>query len=164
MKKAIVIFLILFAPYQLRAQTTAERQRTPDETAIIKIIEAETQMYFLGDFKGWSSKWMHTDDAFWTAHSKDFNMYFVGWNNIESYLRGDISYTKQQSKNNAIPFFINKNYKIRLQDNKMAWVIYDQEEQTGAVIRETRVLVKDNGEWKILLMGAYTDADIKPDN
>ena len=123
-----------------------------DDVAIKKVIKAETESYFKRDLKTWSSVWVH--DA--QVNRKFISRYGLyandGWDSIAA-LRERMF----REKPDPIPIQLKQaNYIIRSNGN-FAWVEYDQDlfypgldTSTGAGFsREYRVLVKQNGQWKI---------------
>lgn len=123
-----------------------------EDTAIKNVLKTETETYFKKDIQKWKSLWVQDGQVNRSFISK-FGLYTNnGWDSIAA-LR------ERMFKMNPEPIPIklsNTNYTIRSNGN-MAWVEYDQDlfypgldtsDGSGST-REYRVLVKQNGQWKI---------------
>jgi TolA-binding protein len=124
-----------------------------EEDAIKKVVQSETEAYYRRDIQGWKDAWLHDAQIRRTFISTTGGYStFQGWDSTEAAQERDF---KQYAT--PIPVQIKTaNYIVRTNGN-MAWVDYDQilndptpnstnGEQKS---REYRMLVKENGQWKI---------------
>lgn len=123
-----------------------------DETAIKNVLRTETETYYKRDLQAWKSLWVQDAQVNRNFISKYGMFTNNGWDSIAA-LR------ERMFKENPKPIPIqlkNANYTIR-QNGNMAWVEYDQDlfypeldtSNGSGFSREYRVLVKQNGQWKI---------------
>jgi hypothetical protein len=126
------------------------------ESAVMGVIEAETNAFWNKDFEAWANCWLHSP-----------YIRMMGW-----WARGGISVIEGWEANSAKikalmeanptpnPASANvrrENVNIRVSD-QMAWVTFDQYgADTGepdmdmpGLSRETRILEKHDGNWKIV--------------
>ncbi|MEZ4669609.1 MAG: nuclear transport factor 2 family protein [Anaerolineae bacterium] len=126
------------------------------ESAVMGVIEAETNAFWNKDFEAWANCWLHSP-----------HVRMMGW-----WARGGISVIEGWEANSAKikalmeanptpnPASANvrrENVNIRVSD-QMAWVTFDQYgADTGepdmdmpGLSRETRILERHDGNWKIV--------------
>lgn len=120
-----------------------------DEEAIKKAAWTETDAYYRRDFPGWNASWVNDEKITRTFISKNGVFTLTGARENDSVMRSDMSINRT-----PIPAKIkNDNFLIRTYGN-MAWLEYDQtvtlgDDPTPNQTREYRVLIKENGTWKL---------------
>jgi SnoaL-like domain len=120
-----------------------------DEEAIKKAAWTETDAYYRRDFATWNATWVNDEKITRTFVSKNGVFTLTGARENDSIMRSDMSINRA-----PIPAkFKNDNFLIRTHGN-MAWLEYDQtvtmgDNPTSSQTREYRVLIKDNGNWKL---------------
>jgi len=120
-----------------------------DEEAIKKAAWTETDAYYRRDFATWNATWVNDVKITRTFVSKNGVFTLTGARENDSIMRSDMSINRT-----PIPAkFKNENFLIRTQGN-MAWLEYDQtvtvgDNPTPSQTREYRVLIKENGNWKL---------------
>jgi tetratricopeptide (TPR) repeat protein len=123
-----------------------------EETAIKNVLKLETETYYKHDLQKWKSLWVQDAQVNRNFISKYGLFTNNGWDSI-------VALREKMFKQNPAPVpiqFKNYNYTIRSNAN-MAWVEYDQDlsypgldtTNGGGYTREYRMLVKQNGQWKI---------------
>ena len=121
-----------------------------EKTAIKAIIEKETSAYLATDSKAWMDCWIHAPYAFWSsADSAGFNNY-SGWKAIEI---GFTDYFLTTKPRNAK--LENRYNDIRVYGNG-AYARFVQVVTEDGVVKEEdeiRILEKQNGQWKLVLVG-----------
>jgi hypothetical protein len=137
-----------------------EQTNQPDESAaIMRVIARESEEFWNKDYDAWAQCWLHAP-----------YVRVVGW-----WARGGVTVIegfdvlgnrmKENMRTNPEPNptasqVRRENINLRIAQD-MAWVTFDQHGQdTGepdmdmpGVSRETRILEKHNGEWKIVYAG-----------
>jgi hypothetical protein len=132
---------------------------SPDQQAVMQVITAETNAFWMKDFPAWADCWLHSP-----------TIRMMGW-----WARGGISITEgwdslssritQLMQDNPAPQpeaakVRREKINIRITD-QMAWVTFEQYgADTGepdmdmpGLSHETRVLEKHDGGWKLVYVG-----------
>ena len=132
-------FLILSSVYSFA--------QSKEETAILKVIEAETAAAMANDYEAWASYWAHEPFVYFNFTQKNGNWHFQGWEAVSEAMREHMEASEDNTNTNVersnIHFHI---------DGNLAWVNFNQQDGLGKW--EQRVLEKRNGEWKIINMTA----------
>lgn len=127
-----------------------------DEDAIKKVLRNETEGFFKRDKAQWANAWAHTPYVNFAAnlYGGDF-LLTQGWTNLEKQFANQFKSSKVTDKvsvqNNDYMFHINGN---------MAFVTYGQtlvDSHGKTTSKESRVLEKINGQWKIINVIALTN-------
>jgi len=131
-----------------------------EKTAIQAIIALETESYYKQDFETWKSTYLQTAAFRKFGYWEGYPEKVVSYNGFES-LAAD---KKKQFDNNETLWQgsteerTNENFQIT---NDMAWYTFEQssyEKDTRKFLGkslETRILQKENGEWKIAFLGFH---------
>jgi hypothetical protein len=116
----------------------------PEITAIKKLLMDESTYAAKRDFANWSSCWVHSGEAVFTYIRADATVSRFGFDNIASVFN---------NTNSFLPEINCKNYYFLIGENS-AFVSYDQTdnwgEEPGETKKQTRTLIKKDGQWKIL--------------
>ena len=145
---AIVTVLVLSAVVNGLAQS--------DNDAMKRVLRSETEGFFKRDKAEWSNAWAHTPYINFAAnlYGGDFRL-VKGWTDLEKHFASQFKSNKVLDKVTVK----NDNYVIH-QNGNMALVTYDQtllDSHGKTTSKETRVLEKLNGQWKIINVIALTN-------
>jgi hypothetical protein len=133
--------------------------RSGDESAVMAVITAETNAFWMKDYAAWADCWLQTPDirmfGWWARGGIRIT---EGWEALSSGLRSlmDSNPTPQPKAAQVR----RENINIRVTD-QMAWVTFDQYgADTGepdmdmpGLSHETRILEKHDGQWKLVYVG-----------
>ncbi|GAB4056161.1 hypothetical protein [Spirosoma litoris] len=127
-----------------------------DNDAIKRVLFNETEGFFTRDKARWANAWAHTPYVNFAAnlYGGDFRL-IKGWNDLEKQFASQFKSSKVLDK----VMVQNTNYTIH-QNGNMAFVSYDQtlvDSHGKTTSKETRVVEKLNGEWKIINVIALTN-------
>ena len=146
---------ILLVSLSLTAPVCLAQSASADEEAIKTLCKSETMAFYGRKADAWESTWLHTKDISRDLISNNSYSSVIGWEKFGTELN---DYLKA---NAAKPFPIelkNDNYLIRM-GTDMAWIEYDQIITAPSInpdikrfSREQRLVVKQNGTWKIAHM------------
>ena len=144
----LVITLVLSAVLRSLAQA--------DNDAIKLVLFNETEGFFTRDKARWSNAWAHTPYINFAAnlYGGDFRL-IKGWNDLEKQFATQFKSSKVLDKVTVQ----NGNYTIH-QNGNMAFVSYDQtlvDSHGKTTSKESRVVEKLNGQWKIINVIALTN-------
>lgn len=125
--------------------------KVSDVDAIKSVIERETKAFFSIDYKTWMECWIHTPSAYWSYADTTGINYYEGWKAIE------IGFTDYFLTSKPANIEIDRVWQeVKVYDNG-AYARFKQKLVTNGVPGpeqvEIRVLEKDKGLWKILLVG-----------
>jgi Domain of unknown function (DUF4440) len=137
----------------ISAQHTDISNKADDEAAIKKVIEGETQAYIDGDGKKLLSYWADKQS---NEHASQFLVQFIG----QPFAKGE---SMDKLRNLVLPSLKKQDFTVERGDfevrtnNNMAWASYTQKAiangKTLQTDRETRILERIGGEWKIVYVG-----------
>lgn len=127
-----------------------------DANAIKRVLREETEGFFKRDKAQWSNAWAHKPYINFAAnlYGGDF-MLVQGWTNLEKQFASQFKSSKVSDKVTVQ----NANYTIH-QNGNMAFVTYDQtllDSHGKTTSKESRVLEKLDGQWKIINVIALTN-------
>ncbi|MEM7483777.1 MAG: nuclear transport factor 2 family protein [Bacteroidota bacterium] len=153
--KLLICLLILVTIITSCKQTeTKSRVKYVDETtiiaqekkAILETLNNETKAAFQRDYEAWEQKWVHDPDI--TKIYLDFPentlSESVGWEEISGFVK---TFFKEHPEPEPVPELLDS-IDVRLYENG-AWVTYEQQDSLRGRKRETRLMEKVNGQWKI---------------
>ncbi|MEZ4772519.1 MAG: hypothetical protein R3D00_04990 [Bacteroidia bacterium] len=160
------IIIPLFAICLLFTNCTQQQPGTPtvdfekEKAAIQAVIAKETESYYKQDFEAWKSTYLQSPAfrkfCYWEGYPEKVIAY-VGFESLaaEKKKQFDANETLWQGSTEERT---NENFRIT---NDMAWYTFEQnsyEKDTRAFLGkslETRILEKENGEWKIAYLGYH---------
>lgn len=160
-----LLFAVIFIPFLF---SCAGKQKEPagkalqkEKDAILAIIEKETASFFARDYEAWKSTFLQADYAFqaWSNQDGTFDA-SVGWDLIDKtigmYIRDNPVPDSAQRRVER------KNIMYKFYGPKVAFLSWDQfNSDKGENIflhsKETRLMEKVNGEWKIVEVSAFWD-------
>lgn len=119
-------------------------EKESEVTAIKKLLMDESTYAAKRDFTNWSSCWAHSDEAVFTYIRAEGTVSRFGFDNIARSFK---------DANSFLPEINCKNYYFLIGENS-AFISYDQTdnwgEEPGETKKQTRTLIKKDGQWKIL--------------
>ncbi|MBD2702042.1 hypothetical protein IC229_15435 [Spirosoma sp. BT702] len=127
-----------------------------ENEAIKRVLFNETEGFFTRDKARWADSWAHTPYVNFAAnlYGGDFRL-IKGWTDLEKQFASQFKSKKIIDKVTVQ----NANYTIH-QNGNMAFVTYDQtllDSHGKTTSKETRVVEKINGNWKIINVIALTN-------
>ncbi|MBS9462339.1 nuclear transport factor 2 family protein [Flagellimonas sp. 389] len=154
LKPLLYYLIILFVAISCKKEETKNSTELADEVtiiaqekeAILKTLNNETKAAFQRDYDAWQEKWVHDPDI--TKIYLDFPentlSESVGWEEISGFVK---TFFKENPEPEPVPKLLDS-IDVRLYGNG-AWVTYEQQDSLRGRKRETRLMEKVNGEWKI---------------
>lgn len=152
-QKILVFLLALTAltacqsePNGVAEATSKQPNPTREKAAIISVLNNETKAAFTRDYQGWQDKWVH--EPYVTKTYMDFSdstmTETLGWAEINDFVK---TYIEDHPEPDPLPALL-EDVDVRLYGTG-AWVEYQQDDPGRGRKRETRLMEKVNGEWKI---------------
>jgi hypothetical protein len=145
-------------------------EQQQERTAIMQVIAAESAAFWHKDFAAWAQYWRHTGYVrmmgWWARGGVTV---IEGWEALSQRIKSTMSANPEP--NPTAVHVRRENVNLRINGN-MAWATYDQVGQdTGDVAmdmpglsRETRILEKHQGEWKIVYAGWLLEGEAAGEN
>ncbi len=133
-----------------------QNEQSSELAAIMRVIAAESVAFWEKDFDGWADCWVHSSRArimgWWARGGVTV---VEGWDAVSSQMKGLMAANPESNPTAAQVRRENVNCSI---GQDMAWLTFDQYgADTGDVAmdmpglsRETRILEKQDGVWKIV--------------
>jgi len=163
MKKPAVIILLICCSLSGMSQTGKSFDETKEKSAILNAINSETEHFYKRDYEGWKKNYIQSDYAFqaWNNSDGTFDAK-VGWPEVDekigNYIRsnpvapGSASHPKVERRNMVWKFY---NQDVVF----MIWDQYNSDQQIKMYThsKETRLMEKQNGVWKIVSVSAFWD-------
>lgn len=127
-----------------------------EQDAIKKVLLNETEGFFTRDKAKWANAWAHTPYIYFAANLYGGDFLLVkGWDKLEKQFANQFKSRKVMDK----VVIQNANFVIH-QNGNMAFVSYDQtllDSQGKTTSKESRVLEKIDGQWRIINVIALTN-------
>ncbi len=155
MKKIIPFFAIciLFASCKQPTEAPVVDVET-EKAAILAVISKETESYYKQDYEGWKSTYMQSPEfrkfGFWEGYNEKV-VSNIGFESLAAEKKKQFDENRTIWQESTVE---RKNENFRISTN-MAWYTFEQfsyEKDTRKFLGrslETRILEKENGEWKI---------------
>jgi len=117
-----------------------------EKSAILQVLNDETKAAFNRDYKSWQDKWVHQPYVTKTYMNFAENTMTetLGWEEINDFVK---TYIEEHPEPAPLPTLVDY-IEVRLYENG-AWVSYSQNNSERGLKRETRLMEKINGQWKI---------------
>jgi hypothetical protein len=134
-----------------------------EKIAIIESINAETAAFFKRDYEEVIKYFVHTDYAFHAWNNSDGTYSAtVGWPAINEKYGNYIKDNPVSEGSSSHPKVERRNMIFKFYSSELAFVAWDQynsddEMKTYQISKETRIMEKQNGLWKIANMTAFWD-------
>jgi len=153
-KLYVFTFLTLILVISCKEVQPTEITKTENQTvdvelekkAILETLNNEAKAAFQRDYEAWQGNWVHDPDI--TKIYLDFpdSMFSesVGWKEIGEFVK---TFIEEHPEPEPVPELLNE-IDVRLYGTG-AWVTYEQQDSLRGLKRETRLMEKVNGEWKI---------------
>jgi SnoaL-like domain len=124
-------------------------------TQIESLIANETRTFYKKDFSAWSANFAHNEKVHWVCVEPDAMLRASGWEDLSQFVGGWMKENPEPMDYKKANFQIT-NQKIEIMGD-MAFVNFEYSNQLSAVKKsvESRVLVKEEDQWKILSMTSY---------
>ncbi len=143
------ILLLLFG---LLLMTNCTENSTPrvdfekEKAAILDVLNNETKAAFTRDYEGWKQKWVQKPYVTKTYinFADNTSTETIGWKEVDDFVR---TYIEEHPDPDPLPTPI-ADIDVRLYGTG-AWVSYEQKATNQGLKRETRLMEKENGQWKI---------------
>lgn len=144
--QSFFLLVILISAISCNQTPSATINIEEEKAAILAVINNETKAAFQRDYEGWKDKWIHREDITKTYINFADNTMSesLGWEKINDFVR---TYIEEHPEPDPLPDLVN-DIKVQLYGNG-AWVIYEQKDAKLGIKRETRLMEKENGKWKI---------------
>lgn len=117
-----------------------------EKRAILSTLNNETKTAFQRDYETWQQYWVHDADI--TKVYLDFpeNTFSesLGWSEISGFVK---DFFEKHPEPEPVPELLN-DIEVRLY-GEGAWVTYQQQDSLRGLKRETRLMEKVDGQWKI---------------
>jgi hypothetical protein len=133
----------------LNAVSLAGFAQKSEEEDIKKVIQQETISYFHKNYDEWANTWAHDTAAYIVRAGTNGHNELIGWNAIAASYKQDIANMPVLEQSLIEPYLNKTDYHIYINGNT-ATVTF--KEGTTNPSFETRSLIKQNGNWKILNM------------
>ena len=142
----IILFFTMILTISCKEKVDFEKEKT----AIIQVLEAETEAFFDKDIDRLASYHIQDESNIRLTATKSGYTYDVGWDKIESFF---LDYFENVMGAGEY-YEVKKNYKIKIYD-KSAWASYDNfyyssDDELLSTSIHTQILEKVNDEWKIV--------------
>ncbi|AWX44490.1 hypothetical protein HME9304_01492 [Flagellimonas maritima] len=127
-------------------QTNETNKFEKEKKAILTTLNEETKAAFQRDYDTWKSKWVQDPNITKTYINFADSSFSesVGWEEISGFVQ---NYFDEHPEPEPIPKLLNA-INVSLYKNG-AWVFYEQQDSLRGLKRETRLMEKIDGEWKI---------------
>ena len=117
-----------------------------EKKAILETLNKETKAAFQRNYDAWKENWIHDQNITKTYLNFADSTFSesLGWDEISLFVK---TFIEQHPEPEPVPKLLDK-IDMKLYGNG-AWVTYKQEDSLRGMKRETRLMEKVNGEWKI---------------
>ncbi len=147
------------SPPEAQAQQTAAIDFEAEKAAILEVIAAESAAFWDKDYDAWASHWVHAPYVRTMGWWQDGGVTVVeGWDERSTRTRDHMEASPEP--NPTASNVRRENINLRVFED-VAWLTFDQYgEDTGDALmdmpgrsRETRIMEKVDGQWKIAYVG-----------
>ena len=123
-----------------------EQNFEQEKAAILQAINDETKAAFNRDYPAWKAHWIQEEYVTKTyMNFADSSMTeTLGWKEVDDFVR---TYIEEHPEPVPLPTLVDQ-IEVRLYGNG-AWVNYEQNDPEYGLKRETRLMEKASGQWKI---------------
>lgn len=144
MLKSITTFVFLLClPILSFSQDGKMTKPSKDVVAIKDVIKQETAAFWNRDYKAWSDTWIQESHIVWTAATQDGVRQYKGWDDWSAEVKRFIKENPKPDKDNIL----RGEWVVRVYGTG-AWASFIQD-WNGSISKETRILEKQDGQWKI---------------
>ncbi len=117
-----------------------------EKKAILERLNNETKDAFQRNYEDWVKNWVHDPNIskiYMNFVDRTFSE-SIGWNEVSQFVK---TFIEEHPEPEPLPKLLD-NVNVRLYGNG-AWVTYQQMDSIRGLKRESRLMEKINGEWKI---------------
>ena len=117
-----------------------------EKSAILETLNSETEAAFQRNYEHWTEKWVH-DPSITKTYINFVDSNFsesVGWKDISQFVK---TFIEEHPEPEPVPQLVD-DIDVRLYGNG-AWVSFEQQDSLRGLKRETRLMEKVDGKWKI---------------
>lgn len=117
-----------------------------EKKAILETLNNETKAAFKRDYEAWKENWVHDPNIskVYVDFADSTFSESIWWKKISEFVK---TFIEEHPKPEPIPELLDE-INVRLYGNG-AWVTYEQQDSIRGLKRETRLMEKVNGEWRI---------------
>ncbi len=132
--------------------------------SLMVVIDKETSSFFAGNYEAWKACWAHDALSSQTWNNDDGSFSSAqGWEAIDKQGKDWIEKYYQGGKKIIHPEYFRKEIKSKILSDTavyLTWVQYNAYSDTDVygVSRETRLLILNEGRWKIFQVAAFWDS------
>ena len=138
--------LLFFACNSPSESLLSEENVKAEKAAILRVLNEETIAAFSRDYEGWQSKWVQTPYVTKTyMNFADSSMTeTLGWEEVNQFV---VDYFAEHPEPDPLPDPL-ISIDVRVYGDG-AWVSYEQDDPARGHKRETRLMERVDGQWKI---------------
>lgn len=117
-----------------------------EKAAILATLNGETKAFFNRDYDAWTDQWVHESfisKSYMILTDSTFSE-TLGWAEIDLFAK---DYMQAHPQPEPLPTLL-EDVSVRLYAHG-AWVTFEQQDPARGLKRETRLMEKINGQWKI---------------
>ncbi len=144
----VILFLFVFSMFScLNSPSTIHASSVEiEKSAILECLNNETEAAFSRDYKKWKEFWVQSTFVTKTyIDNRDSSFVeMLGWNEIDKFVK---TYIEEHPVPEPVTELLS-NIDVRLYESG-AWVSYSQLNINNEMKRETRLMEKVDGKWRI---------------
>lgn len=133
-------------PQKAEVTAVAEVNFQEEKAAILNTLNSETEAAFSRNYEAWQDKWVHNPDmtkVYLNFADSTFSE-SIGWEEVNQFVK---DYFVAHPEPEPVPELVD-DIDVRLYDNG-AWVTFESIDSLRGRKRETRLMEKVDGQWKI---------------
>jgi hypothetical protein len=148
---SLVVFCMISCQEKPSEAINQPSQLELEKAAILEVLNNETKAAFNRDYEQWKTHWLH--ESFVTKSYMNFSdstmTETLGWEEVDHFVK---TYIEEHPEPVPLPTLL-EDIDVRLYGSG-AWVSYKQNDPEYGLKKETRLMEKEDGVWKIA--GMYT--------